>query len=118
MSTLAVILIVLAILVIALAVGGFLAAGARRRQLDGDLRTRLEDVNHALALARAEDRGWERSTLEAAARDAAGPIESLELVQVLDRPGTDEDKAVFRIVAAGEERELVMGRREGAWVAE
>ncbi len=41
----------------------------------------------------------------------------LQLVQVVDRPGTDEDQAVFRAVTDSGERTLVLGRRDGAWVA-
>jgi Tfp pilus assembly protein PilX len=111
-----IILIVLALL----AIGGAIAA--RRRLAAGSDRfeANLQQVNRDLAAARAEDRGWERSALEQAARDAyaterggAEPTD-LELVQVLDRPGTDEDKAVFRV---GRER-LTLGRRDGQWVLE
>jgi hypothetical protein len=80
----------------------------------------LQRVNRELAAAHAEDRGWERGALEASARqayasqkDGAEP-EELELVQVIDRPGTEEDKAIFRV---GGER-LTMGRRDGEWVLE
>ena len=85
-----------------LAVGG---AIARRRQLErtqGRFDADLLQVNRDLAAAHAEDRGWERDDLEAAARQAyaaergTDPRE-LELVQVIDRPGTDDDHAVFRI---------------------
>ena len=92
-------IIVLAVLLV-LAVGGAIAV--RRR------------------LAATEDRGWERSALEASARqayaaakDGAEPAD-LELVQVIDRPGTDDDHAIFRI---GDER-LTLGRRDGQWVLE
>ena len=50
----------------------------------------------------------------AAERDGADPGK-LELVQVIDRPGTDEDKAVFRCGPEGRER-LTLGRRDGQWV--
>ena len=36
-------------------------------------------------------------------------------MQVIDRPGTDEDKAVFRLGPEGRER-LTLGRRDGQWV--
>lgn len=110
-------LVIVLIVLLVLAVGG---AFARSRQL---ARSRpyfdasLEQVNHDLAEAAALDRGWDRETLEDAARRAyaserGGDPPSLVLVEVLDRPGTDEDKAVFR---AGDE-ELVLGRRQGEWV--
>jgi hypothetical protein len=43
-------------------------------------------------------------------------VRELHLVQVVDRPGTDEDQAVFRVVTDRGERTLVLGRRDGAWV--
>ena len=56
--------------------------------------------------------------MEAAAREAAGgQVDELQLVQVLDRPGTDQDQAVFRVVSGGDERHVTLGRREGVWVA-
>ena len=115
-------IIILAVLLV-LAVGG---AFARRRQLaasQGRFDANLLGVNRDLAAAHAEDRGWERSSLEDAARrayagerDGADPGE-LELMQVVDRPGTDEDKAIFRAGPGGRER-LTLGRRDGQWVLE
>ena len=112
-------IIVLAVLVL-LAVGGMIAASRRRSATQGRFEVDLQRVNHELAAAHAQDRGWERGSLEASARQAYAtardgnePAE-LELVQVIDRPGTDEDKAVFR---CGNER-LTLGRRDGEWVLE
>jgi hypothetical protein len=117
---LAIVLGVFVALVIILALGG---AYARRRQLErtqGRFDTNLAQVNQDLAAAHAADRGWAREGLEAAARaayaahrDGAEPSE-LTLVQIIDRPGTDEDKAVFAI---GDER-LTLGRANGDWVFE
>jgi len=116
-----IIVAVVVLLIIVLAVGG---AYARRRQLERSqarFDTNLQQVNRELAAAHAEDRGWERSVLEGAAREAyaaerggSDPGE-LELVQVIDRPGTDEDKAIFRCGPDGRER-LTLGRRDGQWV--
>jgi hypothetical protein len=44
--------------------------------------------------------------------------DEITLVQVVDRPGTDEDKAVFRFDAEGEHWHVTLGRRAGAWVGE
>ena len=119
MSTFAIIVVVLTILIVVLAIGGYVAVSRRQRDLDPELRRRLEDADQALAQARAQDRGWERSVMEAAAREAAGgQVDELQLIQVQDRPGTDEDRAVFRIVSGGDEREVVLGRRGGEWVAD
>jgi hypothetical protein len=114
-------LIVVLVVLVVLAVGG---AIARRRQLDrtrGAFERSLAQVNRDLAAAAAQDRGWDRAHLEAAARrvaaeDLGADPEELTLVEVLDRPGTDEDEAVFRVRAAGRPHRVVLGRREGEWI--
>jgi len=121
---LAIVLGVLVALVIILAVGG---AIARRRQLAatrGRFDANLAQVNRDLAAAHAEDRGWARDGLETAARaayanqrDGAEP-DSLTLVQIVDRPGTDEDKAVFRVTTGGRDEHLTLGRQGDDWVLE
>ena len=112
-------IIVLAVLFL-LFVGGIIAASRRRKATQERFEIDLQRVNRELAEAHAQDRGWERAALEASAREAyaaqhdgAEPAE-LELVQVIDKPGTDEDKAVFY---CGSER-LTLGRRDGEWVLE
>jgi hypothetical protein len=119
---LAIVIGVFVALVIILALGG---AYARRRQLDrtrGRFDTNLAQVNRDLASAHAEDRGWAREGLESAARAAYGAQRpgaeptALTLVQIVDRPGTDEDKAVFLVAAGGRDEHLTLGRRDGDWV--
>jgi hypothetical protein len=122
-STWEIVVVAVVVVLVLLAVGG---AIARRRQLEatqGRFEANLEQVNHDLAVARADDRGWERSTLldavrrsYAAERDGADAGE-IQLIQVLDRPGTDDDKAVFSVGPDGRER-LTLGRRDGQWVLE
>ncbi len=111
---------VIVILAVLLFAGGLYASGRRRDKLGDSLLARIEAADAALADARAQDRGWERATIEAAARAAVAPqdVRELQLVQVVDKPGTDADQAVFRVVSAdGAERTVTLGRRDGAWVA-
>jgi type II secretory pathway pseudopilin PulG len=102
---------------------GYLANARRNRVLGARMRAQIEAADAALAEARAQDRGWERELIETAARQVytargtGAEIRELHLVQVIDRPGTDADEAVFRVLTAdGDDETLVLGRREGAWV--
>lgn len=122
MSTLAIVLIVLGVLVLLLFAGGVLGAARRARSTESALQASLERANEELALAHAQDKGWDRPTMEAAAREAhaaagGGPVEELSLIQVVDLPGTDADEAVFRVVSGGAESQITLGRADGAWVA-
>jgi len=123
MSTLLIVVLIVAALLVGLAVGGAVATGRRMRAGASSLHERVEEANRHLAAAHAEDRGWERGVLEAAAREAfaaAHPGEelaALHLVQVIDRPGTDEDEAVYRATTtSGAVHELHLGRSQGVWV--
>jgi len=121
-TTLEIVILVVVLLIAALVIGGFVASGRRARSDAPASRAELEAANQALALARAEDRGWERSLLEEACRAAfaersPAEIRELELVQVVDRPGTEEDQAVFRIVTEHGSEYLHLDRRGDAWVA-
>ena len=117
-----VILLVFVLLVVVLFVLGTFGAARHRRQLDATLRAQLEEANQALAAARAEDRGWERERLEAAARSAherahaGASVRELHLIQVVDRPGTEEDQARFRVVDDHGEHDVLLGRRGDEWV--
>ena len=113
-------LIIVLVVLLVLIVGGMIAASRYRRATQERFEIDLQRVNRELAAAHAQDRGWERGALEtsarqayAARRDGAEPSD-LELILVIDKPGTDEDKAVFR---CGDER-LTLGRRDGEWVLE
>jgi hypothetical protein len=111
---------VIVILAVLLFVGGLYASGRRRDKLADSLLARIEAADAALADARAQDKGWERATIEAAARAAVAPqeVQELHLVQVVDKPGTDADQAVFRVLGVdGTEHTVTLGRRDGAWVA-
>lgn len=119
-----VVLVVLGALLLLAIIGGAIAS-RRNRAGAADLHARLTEVDRELAQALASDRGWEREALEATARRAFAerrpdaPIAGLELVQVIDEPGTDHDLAVFRVLAGSPPRasRLTLGRRDGAWYA-
>ena len=92
-------LIIVLVVLLILAVGGAIAA-RRHGGPEGHFERSLAQVNRDLAAAHAEDNGWERDTLEAAARrvyaaERGSEPAELDLVQVIDRPGTDDDHAVF-----------------------
>ena len=114
---LTIVIVVVVLLIAVLAIGGYVAQGRRNAAEDAALRERAQLADQHLARAHAEDKGWERSTLEAAARAAYAERhpgrapDQLMLIQVVDRPGTDEDEAVFH--ADGDR--LVLGRRDGEW---
>jgi type II secretory pathway pseudopilin PulG len=121
-TALEIVVIVVVLLVILLVVGGFVASGRRARADDSALRAELEAANRALAMAHADDKGWERSLLEEAARAAfaersPADIRDLQLVQIVDKPGTEDDQAVFRVVTEHGSEYLHLDRRGDAWVA-
>jgi hypothetical protein len=123
-STLGIILIVIAAVLVLLLVGGFVGAARRRTHYAPQYDQHLADADRALEQARAADKGWDRSLLEAAARDAlAGQkpgwdYSDLALVLVDDKPGVMEDRAHF--VASGSEGQarVVLARRESGWALE
>lgn len=115
-----VVLIVVAIVLLLFA-GGLLGAARRRAARAGTVHAALEEANRALAAARAEDRGWDPDVLEAAARAAHArrdgtELREVHLVQVVDRPGTEDDQARFRLVDhEGREHDVLLGRRGDDW---
>jgi hypothetical protein len=116
-------IIVIAVLAALILLGG-LSNFIRERRTRVGFGDRVSAVDQALAAAAAADRGWERGGLEAAARTCweakrpGEPIESLELVEVIDNPGTADDHAVFRVRCQGGDARLTLGRRDGQWVEE
>jgi hypothetical protein len=121
-SILAIIVIVVVVLLLLLIVGGVIASTRRYRAESGELHATLQEADRALARARAEDRGWERAALEAAAREAfaarsLAEVRELLLVQVVDRPGTEEDQALFRVVTDAGSEEILLVRYGEAWGA-
>jgi hypothetical protein len=121
-SAIAIIVIVVALLLVLLIVGGLVANARRARGGEHALRVALRDADRALATARAVDRGWDREAMEAAARAAfaarsPAEIGELLLLQVVDRPGTEEDQALFRVVTDAGSEEILLVRHDGAWGA-
>jgi hypothetical protein len=119
-SAIAIIVIVLVVLVVLLIVGGLVANARRARDQEDETLSAVREADHALALARASDRGWERAVLEAAAREAfaaRSPVEVRELLlmRVIDRPGTEEDQALFRVITDVGSEEILLVRHGGAW---
>jgi hypothetical protein len=119
-SVIAIIIIVFVLLVVLLIVGGLIANARRTRGQEDELRIAIREADQALALARAGDRGWDRDVLEAAAREAfaaRSPVEVRELLllQVVDRPGTEEDQALFRVITDAGSEELLLVRQGDAW---
>ena len=116
-------LIIVLVVLLVLAVGGVIARSMQLRRTEGAFRERVERANHDLAEAAAADRGWDRETLESAARricseQVGSEPSELLLVEVLDRPGTDEDQAIFQIDTEGRRRHLTLGRQGGEWALE
>jgi len=123
-STLGIILIVLGVLVVAFFIAGLLGARARDRHQAGSYAEHVADADSALEQARAGDRGWQRETMEGAARsaisDAKGDwtFSDLHLVLVDDRPGVEKDRAHFVAVGSDGECRVVLAREGDRWVAE
>jgi hypothetical protein len=125
-DTWVIIVIVLVAILALLVIGGVVANARRTRSPEAIARFAedLEKVNRQLAAAHAQDKGWAPDTLDAAARAAVqearpdATLEDVTLVEVVDRPGTEEDKAVFRVVTDQGDALLTLGRRDGGWVSE
>ena len=95
----------------------------RRRSEAGaaDFALEIEQANRDLAAAHASDNGWEPARVTEAARTSftssrpGVEVTSIELVQVIDPPGTDDDKALFVIRTAEGEHHLTLGRHGDHW---
>jgi hypothetical protein len=122
-STLEIVVVAVAALLVLLFIGGLIAAGRHAKASEGQLQTRLAAANSALAEAHAADKGWKRATIEKAAREAftkankGVTIDALHLVQVIDRPGVEADEAVFHVVTGDQTRVIKLDRSGGKWSA-
>ena len=124
MSPLAIVVIVVLAVLVLLFVGGVLGARRRADEHAGQLLERVAAADQALEAARAADRGWDPILLEEAARvalDRERPdfrYDTLHLVLVDDRPGTEEDRAEMAAVGDGEVVHVVVTRRGDTWQAD
>jgi hypothetical protein len=122
-STLAIVLIVLAVVFLLLFIGGLVVS--RRRLQRPEFAADVAHADRALESARAADRGWDRALLDEAARQAlaserpGSSWESLDLVLVDDRPGVEEDRAHFMATGGdGMARVILTRDSDGHWLAE
>ena len=110
------------VLVVAVLIAGGLAVNARRyREDERTLGDAVLAADQALATAHAVDKGWDRAAPRVRGarrlrRPPGQPIRELHLIQVVDRPGTEDDQAVFRVVTEGGEHDVRLGRRDDGWV--
>lgn len=123
MSTLLIVVLVVLGVLLLLAILGGVVASRRSREGAAAFEQSLTAIDRHLAAAVAEDHGWHRDTLERTAREEfaqrrpGASVDQLELVQIIDEPGTDQDLAVFRVTSGGASSRLTLGRRDGAWYA-
>jgi|SRR5829696_2439016 len=124
MSTVAIVLIVIGVLLLLFFIGGLLGVRARARRQAATFSEHVRAADEALEQARALDRGWERETMEAVARTAvteARPgwtFDALHLVLVDDRPGVEEDRAHFVAMGTDDQVRVILARQGDQWVAE
>jgi hypothetical protein len=126
-STFAIVLIAVAVVIAVFLVLGFFGTRARDRHQAGSWEEAVRSADAALAQAAASDRGWQREAMEATARAALEEhrpgwrFGALHLVLVDDRPGIDEDRAQFVAVGdAGDEARVILSREgeAGRWSVE
>lgn len=124
MSTLVIILIVVAALLALIFIGGLIGARRRDQRQEGHYAEHVAAADAALEQARAADRGWDRGVMEEAARGALRQqlpehsYQGLHLVLVDDEPGTDHDEAHFMAVGDDAEVRVVLARVGDQWRAE
>ena len=124
MSTFATIVLIAIAVVVLLVVTGLLASRRRDEGHAADYRRHLLEADEALERAKAVDKGWDRETLDAAAREAierarpGWPYDELHLVLVDDRDGMADDRAHLVAVGSGGDTRVILARHDGVWIAE
>jgi hypothetical protein len=109
------------LILLVLIVGGFVARLRQLERTSAFFQRSLARADRDLAAAAAQDRGWDRERMEAAARRVAAEQlgaepDELVLVEVIDKPGTASDQAVFRVRAGDRRHRVVLGREGDEWV--
>lgn len=123
MDTWVIVLLVVVAVLALLFLGGLIGNARVRREREASLAARIAEADHHLAEARAQDRGWDPERLQAAARTAFAArvpgVEprTLDLIQVVDRPGTDQDRALMRVTHAAGAEEIELHRTGDEWTA-
>lgn len=123
-STLGIVLVVVAAVFLLFLVGGILGARARAAREAKSFAANVAAADVALQQARAGDRGWDREAMLGVARQALGESRpdlseaDLHLVLVDDRPGVEQDRAHFLASGADGEAKVILGRHGDRWVAE
>lgn len=124
MSTLAVILIVAAVILGLFVTGGVLGARKRDRAVAPGYAENVAAADQALERARASDRGWDPALMRAVAHEALAAshpgveFAEIRLILVDDRPGVADDVAHFEAVRDGEVARIVLMRSESGWRGE
>lgn len=124
-SVVGVVLVAIVAVVGVLALTGYVAARRRDESQRVAVDARIRAANSALAVARAEDEGWDPEALRAAAVAAARALGvahpsavDLSLVSVDDLPGVEHDRATFTVAGGARTHEIVLGRgTDGGWRA-
>jgi hypothetical protein len=113
---------VLVVLIVVLAIGGYVLVQRRAREREPELKARVAEADRRLAEAHAADKGWEPAALREAARrlfEQERPgvaLRDMQLVAVEDKPGIEEDLAVFRFETDdGQVHYLTLGRTGEGW---
>jgi hypothetical protein len=123
-TVLEIVIVVILALVVLFFVGGLIAARRRARATEGHLLQKIAEADRALATAAATDRGWDRALLDAAAHEAIQlqrpdySYETLHLIQVDDKPGTNEDRAHMAAMGPDGDVRVVLVREGDRWVAD
>jgi hypothetical protein len=123
-STLAIVLIAVGVVILLAFILGLLGARARDRRQAPSYEEHVAAADQALEEARAVDKGWHREAMEQVARQAleesrpGWQYRQLYLVLVDDRPGVGEDRAHFVAVADDGEARVIISRQADGWTAE